>query len=59
MGRKGDQRGPRRPQAGDRLRLAFVDDFVPALVVSDEVVDIRAAVVGLDGSSPQRLPATS
>lgn len=41
------------------MRLAFVDDFVPALVVGDEVVDIRAAVAGLDGSSLQRLPATS
>lgn len=37
------------------MRLDFVDDFVPALVVGDEVVDIRAAVAGLDGSSPQRL----
>ncbi len=35
------------------MRLAFVDDFVPALVVGDEVVDITPVIAPAAGAAPQ------
>jgi len=39
------------------MRLGFYDDFVPAVIVGERVIDISPAVVHLDHGSPQSLMA--
>lgn len=34
------------------MKLALVDDFVPALVVGDEVLDVSGALHGMEAGPP-------
>jgi hypothetical protein len=45
------------------MRLALVDDFAPALIVGDEVVDVTGALQGLEAFAERvrsrRLPTST